>query len=114
MLRCFPNTQFIITTHSPFVVEGVNNLLKRHSIDKLLPHPNGDDDLRHIRDLYPLDPQDTAVYQIARDSQVDLMDRGEGLTADTLVENFNQVSRLFSQMRDLEWDSPCLSHGGPE
>lgn len=114
LLRCFPNTQFIITTHSPFVVEGVNNLLKRHSIDKLLPQPNGDDDLRRIRDLYPLDPHDAAVYQITRERQVDLMDRQEGLTADTLVENFNQVSRLFSQMRDLEWDSLYLSHGGAE
>lgn len=105
LLRCFPNTQFILTTHSSVVVEGINNLLKRFAVDKLLPKSSESEDWTHIRNLYPLDPNDTAVYQITRDSQIDLMDREEGLTADTLIDNFNDVSHLYDLMRDLEWEA---------
>ena len=105
LLRCFPNTQFILTTHSSVVVEGINNLLKRFAVDKLLPKSGESEDWTHIRNLYPLDPNDIAVYQITRDSQIDLMDREEGLTADTLIDNFNDVSHLYDLMRDLEWEA---------
>lgn len=105
LLRCFPNTQFILTTHSPIVVEGVNNLLKRHAIDNLLPRPIENDKLSEVRDLYPLDPQETAVYRVDRETLADLMDREEGLTADTLIDHFNQVSTVFEIMRDLEWNA---------
>jgi predicted ATP-binding protein involved in virulence len=105
LLRCFPNTQFILTTHSSVVVEGINNLLKRFAVDKLLPKSGESVDWTHIRNLYPLDPNDTAVYQITCDSQIDLMDREEGLTADTLIDNFNDVSHLYDLMRDLEWET---------
>ena len=105
LLRCFPNTQFILTTHSSVVVEGINNLLKRFAVDKLLPKSGESEDWTHIRNLYPLNPNDTAVYQITRDSQIDLMDREEGLTADTLIDNFNDVSHLYDLMRDLEWEA---------
>ena len=105
LLRCFPNTQFILTTHSSVVVEAINNLLKRFAVDKLLPKSGESEDWTHIHNLYPLDPNDTAVYQITRDSQIDLMDREEGLTADTLIDNFNDVSHLYDLMRDLEWQA---------
>lgn len=111
LLRCFPNTQFILTTHSSVVVEGINNLLKRFAVDKLLPKSSESEDWTHIRNLYPLDPNDTAVYQITRDSQIDLMDREEGLTADTLIDNFNDVSHLYDLMRDLEWETLKASQG---
>jgi predicted ATP-binding protein involved in virulence len=111
LLRCFPNTQFILTTHSSVVVEGVNNLLKRFAVDRLLSESDESEDWTHIRNLYPLAPNDTAVYQIARDSVIDLMDREEGLTSDTLINNFNDVSRLYDLMRDLEWEALKASQG---
>jgi predicted ATP-binding protein involved in virulence len=111
LLKCFPNTQFVFTTHSSVVVEGVNNLLKRYAIDKLLPEYGEDNNCKSIRELCPLNPDDAAIYQITQDKQVPLMDREEGLTADTLIDHFNQVSHLFDLMRDLEWNSLHASHG---
>lgn len=111
LLRCFPNTQFILTTHSSVVVEGVNNLLKRFAVDRLLPEFDESQDWVNIRNLYPLDPNDTAVYQITRDTEIDLMDREEGLTGDTLINNFNDVSRLYDLMRALEWEALKASQG---
>ena len=32
LLRTFPKTQFLLTTHSPFIIEAVNNHLQRHHI----------------------------------------------------------------------------------
>ena len=105
LLRCFPNTQFILTTHSSVVVEGVNNLLKGFAVDRLLPEFDESQDWANIRNLYPLGPNDTAVYQITPDAEIDLMDREEGLTGDTLINNFNDVSRLYDLMRALEWEA---------
>jgi hypothetical protein len=68
-------------------------------------------DWTHIRNLYPLDPNDTAVYQITCDSQIDLMDREEGLTADTLIDIFNDVSHLYDLIRGLEWETLKASQG---
>lgn len=103
LLKCFPNTQFILTTHSPIVVEGINNLLKRYAIDKMLVASKEDDSLFDIREIYPLNPAEISVYQITRDDHVELMDREEGLTADSLIDNFNQVSLVYNLMRDIEW-----------
>ena len=33
------------------------------------------------------------------------MDREEGLTADRLIDNFNDVSHFYDLMRDLEWEA---------
>lgn len=102
LLNCFPNTQFILTTHSPIVVEGVNNLLMRYCIKDLINKEGTDDDTKTIRALYPLDPTETRTYQISRDGETALMDMDELLTADSLIDYFNQVSGLFDKMRDLE------------
>ena len=112
LLRTFPNTQFVLTSHSPILVESVNNLLKRHAIDHLLAKASPESIEDEVRNLYPLDPKDTKVYDMTRshqDSATDLMDQGEGLTGDTLIENFNEVSALFEDMRDFEDDNTSLS-----
>ena len=103
LLKCFTNTQFILTTHSPILVESVNNLLKRHSIDSLLANVKPNNDWNTIRDLYPLDPSETRSYQISRDGVESLMDMDECLMADSLIDYFNEISLLFDQMRDLEY-----------
>jgi len=111
LLRCFPKTQFILTTHSPLVVEGVNNLMKRHSIKRLLPKVSSTNvDYNEIRDLYPLDPRETKTYQIKRDGEDPLMDKNEQLTADTLIDYFNKISTLFDQMHNME--NELLKHSG--
>ena len=109
LLRMFSNTQFVLTSHSPILVEGVNNLLKRHGIDRLLATVPAEALEAEIKDLYPLDPQHTKVYHMTRESQVDLLDPEEGLTGDPLIEDFNQVSAIFEQMSDFEDERSTFS-----
>ncbi|MXW40803.1 MAG: AAA family ATPase [Synechococcus sp. SB0668_bin_15] len=119
LLRTFPHTQFILTSHSPILVESINNLLKRHDVDSLLTkiHQEGleteieSDEMTFIKDLYPLAPKDTCVYSLSKDNEhnehnepENLLDLDQGLTGDTLIEWFNKVSATFYRMRDLEDD----------
>lgn len=108
LLRTFPNTQFILTSHSSILVESVNNLLKRHAVDPLLRkihHKELEPEMTVIRNLYPLAPEDTCVYHISKDSKLEkLLSLEQGLTGDTLIELFNAVSATFDRMRDLDDD----------
>lgn len=99
LLRAFPNTQFIISTHSPYIVESVNNHLKRHTVRNL----KLDDDA--IAALYPLDPKDVEAYFLTSNDAQSLLDTDLGLLDDRLLENFNSISRVYEQMRSLQWES---------
>ena len=102
LLRTFPKTQFILTSHSPILAESVNNVLKRHAIDHLLAKAPPEAVPEDIKNLYPLDPQCARVYSMAKDSCKDLLDPEEGLAGDPLIEGFNEVSALFNDMYDFE------------
>lgn len=51
LLRTSPKTQFLLTTHSPFIIEAVNNQLQRHHI---LNIPTSDKDIKTIDPLSPV------------------------------------------------------------
>ena len=99
LLRAFPNTQFIISTHSPYIVESVNNHLKRHTIKHLKIDNAG------IEALYPLNPDDVNAYFLSTHDAQPLLDRNLGLLDDRLLENFNNINRVYEQMRNLECES---------
>lgn len=48
MIRTFPGTQFILTTHSPYIVEALNNHLKK---DKIAAMGINDDEIAKIQPL---------------------------------------------------------------
>ena len=104
LLRTFPKTQFVLTSHSPILVESVNNVLKRHAIDHLLVKAPPEALQPEIKNLYPLDPQCARVYDMTKDSHEDLLDPEEGLAGDPLINGFNEVSALFNDMCDFEDD----------
>ena len=113
LLRTFPHAQFILTSHSPILVESINNLLKRHAITSLLRKIQQErletemepDEMTVIKGLYPLAPDDTYIYHLSKDSDPEnLLSLDQGLTGDTLIEWFNKVSATFDRMGDLEDD----------
>ena len=98
LLKTFPNTQFIVTTHSPYIIESANNNLKRYQIR------NRSIESEEIRQLVPLDPADTSAYFMQGKEGIEpLMDTELGLLDDRLIEPFNQMTMLFDRMRDIEW-----------
>lgn len=99
LLRAFPNTQFLISTHSPYIVEAINNHLKRQTISSLKLED------QDIQELYPLQPTDVEGYFLSTNEVQPLLDRSLGLLDDRLLENFNHISRIYEKMRSLEWES---------
>jgi hypothetical protein len=97
LLRAFPQTQFIVSTHSPFIVESVNNHLKRQAIDHL---PMAD---AMMRGLLPLPVHELRAYGLGAEGVESLIDAERGLLDDRLLEPFNAISRLYEDMRDIEW-----------
>jgi len=98
LLRTFTNTQFVLTTHSPFIVESINNLMKRHRISSL---PMDEE----IKLLLPLDPSDCSAYLMTEsDGAVSILDEELGLFQDKLLDCFNELSQTYEAMRDLEWE----------
>jgi predicted ATP-binding protein involved in virulence len=99
LLTTFSNTQFILTTHSPYIVEAVNNHLQRYLINDLSIKD------KLIKNLFALNHHQTKAYFIGRDKETSLIDPEIHLIDDQLIHSFNELSKVYDQMRDLQWES---------
>ena len=98
LLNTFKNTQFIVTTHSPYIVEAINNHLKRNQIEGL---PIEDEE---IKNLPSLNASEISAYLMTDRGEESLMHPELGLLDDKLLVNFNTIGQLYDQMRDIEWE----------
>ena len=96
LIKTFPNTQFILTTHSPYLIESLNNYLKRDKIKSM----NLD---KEIEAIIPLNQNEVSAYLLEDDSIVSLLDKETGLIDDRFLEDFNDINRIYDKMRDIEW-----------
>ncbi len=91
--------QIFISTHSPYVIESLNNHLKRHKIEKL------DIEDSEIKNIVPLNPKKISAYLLENNSLIDILDKELELLDDKLLHNFNDINALYEKMRDIEWDN---------
>ena len=97
LLRTFSNTQFILTTHSPVVLEGVNTMLKRATLpatDGQLP--------ASLEQIVSLPADAVRAYHTSLESLEPLLDPEEKLLHDHLLEPFNDVASTFDDLCDLK------------
>ena len=99
LLRVFPNTQFFLTTHSPYIVEAINNHLQKSQIKSL---GFKDEAIAAIEDILP---SEVKAYYIAADRRESLMDENVQLLDDRLLDPFNKLSELYNLMRDIQWEN---------
>lgn len=99
LLRTFPNAQFLLTTHSPYIIESINNHLQRYKVISIL-----NDDVK-VNDLEPIDPNTVKSYFIKAHNAVPLMDSEIQLIDDELIHSFNAISSVYDYLRDLEWEA---------
>ena len=99
LLRTFPNTQFVVSTHSPFIIEAINNSLKRYKIADI---PTDDPEICQV---FPLSPNDIEAYAMVDGAAEPMLDTELGLLDNHLLEHLNAINAVYDRMRDLEWDS---------
>lgn len=102
LLRTFPNTQFIMSTHSPYIIEAMNNSLKRHKIDGIEGVEIND---REINDILPLRPADIKAYAMLAGVGKPMLDEEIGLLDNFLLDYLNAINAVYDKMRDIEWES---------
>jgi predicted ATP-binding protein involved in virulence len=101
LLRTFPKTQFIITTHSPYIVESLNNNLKKYQVINRL-----DAGLTtKLKDIVELSPGTVSANIIDGNSRIELLDKETNLIDDKLLAYFNDINRTYDIMRDIEWET---------
>lgn len=99
LLSTFPNAQFILTTHSPYVVASINNHLMRSHIDGF------EFDNAELKQILPLPSNQVAAYYLHTDELVDLMDDEIKLLDDKLIHPFNAIAEIYEGMRDIQWEN---------
>lgn len=98
LLRTFPQTQFVFTTHSPYIIESVNNHIMRYHINDL------EIDDKQIKDKMPLSHTDVEAYYFDKDELINIKDEEVKLIDDKLIDPFNKISELYERMRDIQWE----------
>ncbi len=85
MIRTFPRTQFILTTHSPYIVEALNNHLKKGKIETM-----GINDAE-IAKIQPLRQKMVKAFVLEDRQLTSILDEDLGLIDDKLLHIFNDI-----------------------
>lgn len=88
--------KLILVTHSPFILEALNNHLQRAKIEHLTLK-------KEIKKFPILSPEKTSVYLFDEGEIKNILDPDTKLIDDKLLESFNSINNLYDEMRDLEW-----------
>jgi len=99
LLRTFPKTQFLLTTHSPFIIEAINNQLQRHHILDISTKD------KEIMAIEAISPMDVKAYFIGENMETSLLDKEIQLLDDKLIHPFNALAKVYDRMRDLQWEN---------
>jgi len=90
--------QIFLATHSPYVIESLNNHLKKYKIRDLKT------DNKEISNIEPLNPQNTTAYLLKDGSCESILNVELGLLDDNLLHSFNDINILYDKMKDIEWE----------
>lgn len=99
LMDVFKNTQFIVTTHSPFIVESINYHLLAY---KYLSNRVND---RDWHDFMSINPQDIAAYHVGQGVAKSIFDKEHKLIDNSLIDTFNKITMQYSQYFDLPNES---------
>jgi predicted ATP-binding protein involved in virulence len=103
LLRTFENTQFILTTHSPYIVESINNSLKKGKIEHLIDPDVSNQAIKNVFSLSVKEKQ-LQAYFVSQGNATNIVDQAVGLLDNKLIAQWNEINALYDVMRDIEWD----------
>lgn len=84
------DSQFIITTHSPYILSVINNLLYAYKVDQNSSHKSGE-----VENILPkalwLSPQATNVYFLKEGECQSVIDKTQGLIEQSYLDDISEV-----------------------
>ncbi len=91
--------QIFIATHSPYILEAMNNHLKKYKIR------NNKIEDEEISAIEPLDPNNLSAYLLENGQNTDILDSEYKLLDDKLLQSFNDINFIYDKMKDIEWEA---------
>ncbi|QEZ89058.1 ATP-binding protein (AAA domain) [Aliarcobacter cibarius] len=89
--------KIILVTHSPYIIEAINNHLMRSKIDDKTIK-----DLK-IKNMEKLSSDDLGAYLFEDDTIKNILDNDIKLIDDKLLDSFNNINSFYEKMRDIEF-----------
>lgn len=90
--------KLLLVTHSPYILESLNNHLMRGKIDNL-------DLSKEIKSIPPLNFNDVAAYLFENNTIITLLDLETKLINDKLLNTFKDINKFYEKMRDYDWNA---------
>ncbi len=90
--------KIILITHSPYILEVLNNHLQR---DKISDYPMD----KSIESFPALSFDETSVYLFEDHTITNILDAEVKLVDDKLLSSFNSINSIYEKMRDIEWEA---------
>ncbi|WP_295935965.1 ATP-binding protein [uncultured Xanthomonas sp.] len=104
VLACITRgTRLLLTTHSPYVLAKINNLIKAGQLEKSLPSNKKAKLQAIVPSKYRLQPGAVSAYAICDGELVNLIDEDGLIGADYLDSISSDISMEFSKMLELEY-----------
>jgi predicted ATP-dependent endonuclease of OLD family len=96
----FMKNQLVFTTHSPYILTSLNNLMYAHEVGKIYP----DEAEKVIERKYWLNPNDVSAYELKTDGTCeDIFNREENLIgAEKIDEISNTLNEQFDALLNIE------------
>ena len=90
--------KIILVTHSPYIIEALNNHLQRDKIKDF-------ELTKSIKDFEFISSDKVSAYLFEDNTIIDIVDKDEKLIDDKLLNSFNTINEIYDTMRDIEWDN---------
>ena len=102
------DNRLIITTHSPYILTALNNLIQAHNVIKKNPEA-ADEVAKIVPPQYQIDFEDVAAYFVADGTAKSIMNiENQLIDANALDEVSNDISEDFGKLLQLEFQNETL------
>jgi predicted ATPase len=91
--------KLILVTHSPYIIEALNNHLLRAKINDYSKLP------AHIKKIPAMNPKKVSTYLFENNTIKNIFDDEVQLIDDKLLSSFNTINDVYNEMRDIEWST---------
>jgi predicted ATPase len=97
------DNQFILPTHSPYVLTSLENLMYAHKLGNFSEGKYKKQVNSIIEEEYWIDHKNVSVYYLDEENEIDLMDHEEALINKEYIDSVsNTINNVFDKLLEIE------------